>query len=269
MFTDQLKIMVDRLSGQNLFQSLINVLKGAVYSETSFVEQITQVLIPIAISLVTIFWLLNFLDKLIRFRDNNFGWEHITIICVQLVIAKYCVQFAPKILDIMATIGDAVSSSINIGSTIELSLNSEALIDSIEKMSTLNRLLTIIQLYIPGLMATLLSLGMYIVVYARGIELLLLGAFSPLPMSTIMFDNVKDVGKRYLQNYLAVCLQAGVLMAIIALGSSIMQSIVISQSASDARSFGGLFLELMMYYGVMLFAFFKSGSWAQKIVGLG
>lgn len=269
MFTWILKIMIDLMSGKNLFEKLINLLRGAVYSETSFVEQITQVLIPIAISLVTIFWLLNFLDKLIRFRDNNFGWEHITMICVQLVIAKYCVQFAPKILDIMATIGDAVSGSIQLGTINELNLNSETIINGIEQMGTLNRMMTIVQLIIPMFVALFMSLGMYIVVYARGIELLLLGAFSPLPMSTIMFDNVKEIGKRYLQNYLAVCLQAGVLMAIIALGSSIMQSIVTNQNVNSVEEFGGILFQLMMYYGVMLFAFFKSGSWAQKIVGLG
>ncbi|WP_238402365.1 hypothetical protein [Peptoniphilus asaccharolyticus] len=264
-----MKELMKTASGQGLLEKLINILTGSVSGETSFVEQITQVLIPIAISLVTIFWLLNFLDKLIRFRDNNFGWEHITIICVQLVIAKYCVQFAPKILDIMATIGDAVSSSINIAAPTITTINTDEVFRSIEGMNLIEKLITITQLAIPSLVAAVMAIGMYIVVYARGIELILLGAFSPLPMSTIMFDNVKDVGKRYLQNYLAVCLQAGVLMIIIIMGGTLFSAIVTTNEAGDTSGMVNLLFQLMMYYGVMLFAFFKSGSWAQKIVGLG
>lgn len=227
----------------------------------SLMQSVSEAIIPIGLSLAVMFWLMEFLDKSISIQEMS--WEMIVKIILRLIIAKYLIQDAGALLELLASIGDSVFSTISSTATAQPTVDlSTALADHKGPLKTLLAMIQLIPFYV--VMSLMVAVSNFIM-YARLIELVILGAFAPIPVSTLMFDNVRDIGKRYLMYYLAVCLQAAVILLIVVLYSTIFNPG--NQQYNDLSDVIQGAVGYMSYTGVLIFCLFNSGSWANKIVG--
>lgn len=252
----------------NNYVNIFNNITGSISTYSSLVSNVSSLLIPIGISLVVLFWMIEFLNRSIRFQESNFGWEHITMLTVKLVIAKYIVQASSTILDLFATIANEIAKTISVGATTMDSIDYIAIVDYIDSQKVIVKTQLFFSVLLFGVLLFIINLLINIIIYGRIFEIIALTIFSPIPLSTITFDGVKDLGKRYLQNYFAVCFQGAIIMVILLIFNEISKNAFFPDIGSNPetniiKAFG----EYMVISVTLIFALFKSGSWASKIIG--
>ena len=239
---------------------------------TDLISRLTSVLIPIGLSLVALFWTLELLNKTIRFKEGGLGWEHILMLIAKLALAIGVVRGAPGIIDVLTDLGETILTSVGTVASEASQANFDALWTEVEGMGVVKQLLMVVQLLPLGLISMILSFLVRIVIYGRAVKLIIFSAFSPLPASTAFFEDYRDIFKRFLQNYLAACLQGAVIIMVIMLSKQ-LHSVSILGVSSDISvasvvDVPKVFARYAFINTTLLFCLIKSESWASKIIGL-
>lgn len=113
---------------------------------------------------------------------------------------------------------------------------------------------------------------------ARAVQLYVMAAFSPIPLSLLGFDETRQMGIGYLKNFCAAALAGAIIMLLLAVYPSILSSVL---SNVDAGSLAGIvegysegvlssFLKLLEFLAMsflFIFGISKSGAWARDILG--
>lgn len=111
-------------------------------------------------------------------------------------------------------------------------------------------------------------------VMARAIQLYVMAACSPIPLSLLLFDETKQIGIGFCKSFLAVCL-AGTILAILITIYPALIGDILRQNA--VQTDGGVWLinvasiveiiPILACSVMYIFALIKSGSWARDILG--
>lgn len=138
-----------------------------------------------------------------------------------------------------------------------------------------------------GLIAYIVSI---VVATARAVQLYVMAAFSPIPLSLLGFDETRQSGISFLKNFCAACLAGAIMMFLFAAYPLILTAMTTSLGAGDLSSLvtsaGSLnvtgvidsalettlspLLSLLMFLGLsilLVFGLVKSGAWAKEILG--
>ncbi len=110
-----------------------------------------------------------------------------------------------------------------------------------------------------------------VVCWARAIQLYIMAAFAPIPLSLMALDETRQMGVNYIKNFVSVCL-AGIIILVLlvsfpivlgglnaaSVGAPVIDSIV-----------GGLSyaLQYLAMCILLILALVKSGAWARDIMG--
>lgn len=226
---------------------------------------ISSALVAVGISLVVLFWLIELLTRAINYQERNFGWEQMTMMVVKLVFAKYIVQYSSKILGFIKDIGEMINSTI--GSAGINGWGDEALVffdELVNNAGMLQKVQILITLLIFGLIGVGLTFLIKVVLFGRMFEIAIYSAISPLPLSTITFDTVKDTGVRFTKNYFSVILQGGFIVLIYLINAEIKTR---NLTGLNDDGFVNYLLGIILIDLVTVVCLFKSGSWSAKIVG--
>ena len=111
-----------------------------------------------------------------------------------------------------------------------------------------------------------------VVSWARAIQIYVMAAFSPIPLSLMSLDETRQMGVGYLKNFAAVCL-AGVIILVLLVSFPIVLGGLNAATAGTGTPIdsvvGGLSyaLQYMAMCVLLIFSLAKSGSWARDILG--
>ncbi len=283
--------MLSDICGSDLFNSISKTLQYDVFTESRFEDAVKivktlseDVIVPIATMMICIYFLLNIIDKM---TSENFTWEQLARVLVMLVVGKFLIENSFEILTKLYAIGielvEMVVSALGTGSEKNADVNValEAYKNMKEGKSGIMKvlwdLLMMFVLLFPWLISWIMRLVVKIICYTRMIEILVRAAFSPLALSDFFQNGLSGSGWRWLKNFLAVCLQGVVIMAISLLYSAILGGIIDSELLAAGKPDGtlwdfGLFQFCGIYLALMASAvmlMFKSLSLSKEILGTG
>ena len=111
-----------------------------------------------------------------------------------------------------------------------------------------------------------------VVCWARALQLYIMAAFSPIPLSLMSLDETRQMGVGYLKNFAAVCL-AGVIILVLLVSFPIVLGGLNAATAGTGTPIdsvvGGLSyaLQYMAMCVLLILSLAKSGSWARDILG--
>lgn len=111
-------------------------------------------------------------------------------------------------------------------------------------------------------------------IMARAIQLYVMAACSPIPLSLLMFDETRQMGIGFLKSFAAVCLAGTILAILIMIYPSLVLDIL-SASAVDNNNgvwvikgdSVGQFVPVLACSFMYIYALMKSGSWARDVLG--
>ena len=138
-------------------------------------------------------------------------------------------------------------------------------------------LLVILSLFLPWIIKPILSALVSVAVLARGIEIVILCCFAPIPFALVGDGHFgSGAGARFLKNMGAIALQGAVMLAIMYICRAMMVTTVASVDTSAAANLGaeGIDSYIEIVFSVLaiqvinVLLLYRSQSLAQKLFGL-
>ncbi len=115
------------------------------------------------------------------------------------------------------------------------------------------------QTSLMGIVAWILSICIFIIVYGRMIEIYMVTSVAPIPMATMVNREWGQMGQNYLRSLLALGFQAFLIMVCVAIYAVLVQTISVGSDVAAA-------LWTCIGYTVLLcFTLFKSSSLAKSV----
>lgn len=213
---------------------------------------------PIGLSLLSLFFIIGFAKKASMFKMVTL--EQIVKVILQLLIAKYIMENSLDILiclfsktseyiDKIAQYKCKTTDLINLASQKSKWLN----MSYWEFWKMTNRYWPLIW----GIKAV--KLLAYAICYGRLIEAYTFASISPIPLATLSTDEYSHIGKKFIQNYIVVCIQGLVIIVILKFFPVLIITIT-SGMAIDI--FGVILLNI-----ILICLLFKSSDLANKVFG--
>lgn len=226
------------------------------------IDSIFNVILGVSYVLITLFFIIDFTGKAIMLEVQNY--QVIAKLFLRLLIAKIIVENCRGIMyaiffsfqDVMSRLSDGGTNFI--GSEVAASI-----VQHIQTMDGGWFGFYYIMYYISLMPSLLIVWGVSfigaVVVIARLFEIMIYSAVAPLPLATLAGETTTDTTKRFLQNYIAVCLQG----LIIVIAFRIFGSMIADKYTGNTDLM--TFLVLCIVFALTLI---RSGAWSKQIVGI-
>lgn len=256
------KLLIITTGLPNLIEKLSN------YNATSpLVESIQSGLIPVAVALLTLFFLLEFVSKCV-----NPDWITLPNICMFFIKA---ITFKSVIINSASVLEFIFKMSINIFGLLlsetyafETDIGIETIITIVKDVDS--GISGVLALTFYGLFIVILAiilLGTVTVIYGaligRIVELKLFQAIAPIPLATLVSDGASSIGKRFLQTYASICLQNTIILLTVIIVTDLTHLIIDSDMFQDIKVIG-----FLVAYICLAGMVGKSGSISKSITGL-
>lgn len=252
-FNDSIVIAVQRL-----------ILSPEKLSPTAgtLIHDLSQALIGTALVLVALFFLIDLCNKSLMFEISNY--EVTAKLLLRFLLAKGIVDNSHFIMDwIFRGFSDILNKIGNVGNLSFGNSASQGIIDKINSMDGgvlgINYLL-----YWMSLQPTLLimwgaTIVTGVIVIGRMFEIMIYTTVAPLPLSTLAGETSHDTAKKFIMNYISVCLQGVIILIAFKIFGGLM---------ADAFSGNIDMLTYLMFVVVFALILLKSGTWAKQVVGI-
>jgi len=227
----------------------------------SIASKIHSIIVPIGLSLLTLFFLLDVMKKVMDFE--RFSWERLVFAFIRFLIFKMLIENSFELLSsIMAISNDILSrvtSSIGTNITVpdlatqmgDLVRNSGGVIDK-GFMGVI-----ILILYIP-FMGTLI--GVLVQVFLRIGKLILSFSFSPIPIAIGTWEDGQSVCKRFIMSTIALGIEASMIVVATAIYSLALSTL------TDAGSISAM-IAIMFLNGFLMAMISLTSTMAERWVG--
>lgn len=118
-----------------------------------------------------------------------------------------------------------------------------------------------INMMIVSMLVMICGLVVFVIFYARMLQIFVMIAFSPIPIVTLIHDEHKQIGISFIKSFSAVVLQGAVMVGLIYIYSH-----VVTYSMTNATSLTGMVWHAAGYAVLLIVALATSGMLAKKIV---
>lgn len=238
------------------------------------IETVRASLEGVCYTMLAVFAMIEIVDAFTK-KGEDMRWEEVARLLIKVIICKNLITIAPVILTIVqgtvttalenSELGaslDNLSSTLSTGLTAKLrNYTTEIIYDKKGYnvfLKNFGLILRIIMSGVGGILLSVIMSGLSLVIratsYLRGFELVVMASVAGIPLSFLAYSETKDVPKRFLLNYLAVCLQGLLLMICVFLYANIINGIT------------GQF-EMLFWTFVLFMSVNKTGDWALKVTG--
>lgn len=162
---------------------------------------------------------------------------------------------------------DRVVGVFGTGSAMDLS--------TVSIVTTNDDVAALLAMLIVALISWLVVIIAYVVAlvvsWARAIQLYIMAAFSPIPLSLMALDETRQMGVGYIKNFVAVCL-AGIIILVLLVSFPLVlgglnaasTGVPVVDSIVGGLSYALQYLAMCI---LLILALVKSGSWARDIMG--
>lgn len=239
------------------------------FSTSTVAQSIQNYSVIIATTLMVVFFIIDFAGKCI-----NPDWITLPNICLffaKAIAFKFVVSNSGDILKIFYDIAQVIFKeieSLTTGSAFTVDVGLNDLITTIKGLG--NGLDSVLVLIMYGLLVFLIALillgtmGFILgTLISRVLEIYVYQAIAPIPIATLVSDGNSSIGKRFLQNYAAVCFQSSVILLLIMLFNDVIRIILTDDLFKEFKFIGIIFSYICLATLVS-----KSGSISKALVGL-
>lgn len=234
----------------------------------------------IALTLCALFFLIDFFSKTMNLQWIK--WENIMMFCIKMVFAKILIDKAPDICEmIYSGFNSVINTAYSRIGTPQIIPDSWSLeqkyiafglsSDEASKLTgttslgifDLTPLLINVKVNAMMMLYNIIMAICFVIVLGRFFELVVYTIIAPVPLATFCSDGLHDIGKGFLKSYVAVSIQALVLIIMFIAYTAITNEVAaVFNSSGSFYMFGGLINILALALGVM-----QSGNWAKRICG--
>ncbi len=236
-------------------------------------------IIPIGESILALFMLVQLvkISQRIDATSTLPAVKDIVFLIVIYFILHWLITNSLAIVDAVYDVFNNISSSIASGAAI--SVGNDLNINNWDSASaTVGGCLLFL---IMGLFALPIGAVAYIVAlivgFARALQLYVMAAFSPVPLSLLGFDETRQMGVGYLKNFCAVALAGAIILLLLAAYPYIAASLggVPDNNGSIFNityetNIGSGIISILKFFAVsimLIVGLVKSGAWARDILG--
>jgi hypothetical protein len=187
---------------------------------------------------------------------------------VFLFLLQHSFELMQGVYEVTRLAVQRVSALFGTGSAIDL--------DTVSIATTDDDVSALLAMLVVALVSWLVVIVAYVVAlvvsWARAIQIYIMAAFSPIPLSLLATDETRQMGVGYLKNFAAVCL-AGVIILVLLVSFPIVLGGLNAVGAGTGTPIdsvvGGLSyaLQYMAMCILLILSLVKSGSWARDIMG--
>ena len=204
-----------------------NIFEGGFSTAWEYVARVmNDILVPIGVSLMVIYFLVALIDKS---SSGQFNFEAFFKCFIQLVVATLLVTNLMDIVNAVLSVGHVL-----IGQLADVSASDAATAELVEEIKEMvwadgDGILTAIgraiQLILPFFMSVIIHWGVLLISYTRIIELMVTTMFMPLSMGDIFTEGIHGAAMRNIKRLLAVSLQGFGVYAVCVLFSYLQTAI--------------------------------------------
>lgn len=227
----------------------------------SLASSLHSVVVPVGLSLLTLFFMIDLLKKVMDFE--RLTWERIVFICIRFFIFKMLLENSFQLLSAIMNISNELL--IKITSTIG---SSTSIPDLASQMGDLVRDagnmidrgfmgIVILIMYIP-FMGTLV--GILVQIFLRIGKLILNFAFSPIPIALGAWEDGTSVCKRFFMSTISLGVEASMIVVATAIYSMALSSL------SNAGNISTL-IAIMFLNGFLMALISMTSNLADKWTG--
>ena len=214
------------------------------------------------------------LIKISQRMDGNAAMPGVKEVVFLLVFFAVFLFLIQNSFELMRSIYEVCRLAIDrtaglFGSGSQLSLQAVSITTDDDVAALLAMLVVALVSWLVVIVAYVVAL---VVSWARAIQIYVMAAFSPIPLSLMSLDETRQMGVGYLKNFAAVCL-AGVIILVLLVSFPIVLGGLNAATAGTGTPIdsvvGGLSyaLQYMAICVLLIFSLAKSGSWARDILG--
>lgn len=230
-----------------------------------FAIQIKTIVQPIALTIVVICFLVEFLK--ITVQMDILKWEYGLKVMFKFVLAKVCMDGAFYLLGaIFTTSMEWINSIGTVGGSVGAD-TWNTIQPIVSRYNMFEMLGVAISLGIMFLAVWAVSLAVQIMAYARKFEIIIYLAIAPLPCAFLPLEGggASRIPQKYILTFASVCLQ-GVFMIMSVKLFNVLCTESINTAIRSGTYLGGIVGELFIGVCVLLMAIVKSGSWAKSVL---
>ena len=273
--------MFDQIFGGGVFRSVRDVLMlnpstgDWKYAWDAVDVVYSNVMVPIALGLMIIWFLVAFMEKS---ASEQVTFEQLFMLFAKLIAAKFLIDNGLQIFTTLWSVGisliDKVGSAFgfdpnasgSFSSWSEISVDVEELwedftgIEYGEDIGIIKGIGIMCQLLIPWLVSLIMIAVVHFICYSRLIEMLLRMMAAPIALSDFMTEGLHGAGWRFLKNFLAICLQGMIMVAIALLYPLVVNGIL-------TGGFWSVLLKYIAFSFAAIALMFKSLSISKELVG--
>lgn len=186
-----------------------------------------------------------------------FKWVIKTFVAVELITHTF--DFTMAVFDVTQTVITRAGGIINGSTAIDASALS-TMQSTIERMSIWGVLFLFLQIWIIGLATNILSKVIFVIIYARMIEIYLMVSLAPIPFATLGNKEQGVMGQNYIRSLFALGFQGFLILICVGIYAVLIRTVAFS---SDII---GSLWGVLGYTILLAFTLFKTGSIAKSVL---
>lgn len=271
-----LSLMTSALNGFDIMLAdASNILKNGLGAWSS-VAALSSVLKPFCLTIIAICLLVEIVQVFLK--TDIMKWENGLKICIKMVLAKVCIDVAPKFLKACYAQAQEWVALLATGGSTTGSTTVRYLEPLVKNVSGLGNILGMfLSTFVVILAIKICGLMVQVIAYGRMFELYVYLVVSPLPCAFLPLGDSgggfsNSITSKFFKNFIAVCLQ-GVMMVVVIRVFDVVMGTAISNALADAAAnpdanaaITDLIYTMLLGAIALVMAIFKSGSWAKSIL---
>lgn len=257
----------DTYGGINeVIDGAINILTMSPDSNAAIwtvIQGVFNIVLPVGFTLASVFILISLISKAALFKLNNY--ENIVKMFLVVAIGKLVLENSFELLAaVYEEVANLISAVGTTGANVS-DVNTDALVAELKNVNMLQQMVAVFQLMPINFVMMFVNIGIIGIAYGRLIEIYVHMALAPIPLATCVSEEYSHIGKKFIQSYVAVCLQGLVMLIVCSIFSGLSSTLM---NPTDENSFMGGGVGFIVAAFTLLGVLFKSGTWAKQIVGL-
>ena len=235
---------------------------GSIFSMIRTLSE--NVVVPIAGMILTFVMCLELIQMIIDRNSMHdfdtfifFKWLFKTAAAVLIVTNTWNIGMG--VFDVAQSVVNSASGSILGDTAIDINSVISNLESKLMEMEIGPLFGLWFQSMLMGIVAWVLTICIFIIVYGRMIEIYMVTSVAPLPMATMINREWGQMGQNYLRSLFALGFQAFLIMVCVAIYATLVQNIAVTDDVSKA-------IWTCIGYTVLLcFTLFKTSSLAKSV----
>lgn len=194
--------------------------------------------------------------------------KEIVFLAVLYVIIRFLilnsVEICAAVFDLFNEITNAIFSNAN---TV---ISPITIPDGVSFGNLLIILVTALLLQLTGFISIVIT---WVMAAARAIQIYILAAFSPIPLSLLGFEQTRSMGIGFLKNFAAACLSGTIMAFIITIYPRLCATFIVTNGVITITPDGMAVFSIMPFVApfglsiLLIITVVKSGAWARDLLG--